>query len=215
MQIQNLHAFVDGSYLARVAAELGYDHYPEPRSVVFEAAWLYSRRINPQGGHFTARPARTTFYDAEPDGPSSGDAQNRAVQEAYWSAVELLPDTHLGFGKLRGEGRRRRQKGVDTLMAVDMLVGAFTRLFDVAVLVAGDSDFVPVVCELRRRGTAVIVCGGRASTAEDLRRAADRYFPIVRPNEKEPKAKDQEGVSFELMPQFPLPKAAGGPQQKQ
>ena len=71
-----------------------------------------------------------------------------------------------------------RQKGVDTLMAVDMLVGAFSGLFDIAVLVAGDADFVPVVEEVKRRGVMVAVAGVRSSLADDLLRAADRFIDM-------------------------------------
>ena len=84
------------------------------------------------------------------------------------------------MGVVRGGTKRRppRQKGVDTLVAVDMLVGAFTQLFSVAVLLAGDADFVPVVNEVRRRGVMVVVAGERKSIADDLVRAADRFVEI-------------------------------------
>ena len=96
--------------------------------------------------------------------------------DEYWRAIELLPDTQIGFGALRG--RPRRQKRVDGLIAVDMMVGAFTNLFEVAILIAGDSDFVPVVDEVRRRGIMVVVAGVQESLAAELGRAADRIWII-------------------------------------
>ena len=63
-------------------------------------------------------------------------------------------------------------------MAVDMLVGAFTNIFSVAILVAGDADFVPVVNEIRRRGVIVVVASNEREVARDLRRAADRFVAI-------------------------------------
>ena len=59
---------------------------------------------------------RVTYYDGLPD-----DGE-KSPHEKYWSAIELLPDVHLGFGSLKGTGRKVKQKGVDTLIAVDMLV---------------------------------------------------------------------------------------------
>ena len=79
---------------------------------------------------------------------------------------------------MKGLKRKARQKGVDTLIAVDMLVGAFSGLFDVAVLVAGDADFIPVVEEVRRRGAMVAVAGVSTSVSGDLRRVADRYIEL-------------------------------------
>jgi uncharacterized LabA/DUF88 family protein len=68
---------------------------------------------------------------------------------------------------------------VDTLIAVHMLVGAYSEIYSVAVLVSGDADFVPVVNEVRRRGVMVVVAAMEdGSLSEDLRRAADRFVPI-------------------------------------
>ena len=58
---------------------------------------------------------RVTYYDAMPDDGEEADLQK------YWDAVELLEDVHLGFGALTGLKKRVRQKGVDALIAVDML----------------------------------------------------------------------------------------------
>lgn len=133
--------------------------------------WAYDPSQHPN-----AFMGRVAYYDAVPD-----DEQNRREDtEAYWRAIEVLPDVHLGFGALRGLKRTMRQKGVDTLMAVDMLVGAFSGLFDIAVIVAGDADFVPVVEELKRRGVMVTVAGFPDSISQDLLRAADRFVEILR-----------------------------------
>jgi len=65
------------------------------------------------------------------------------------------------------------------LLAVDVLVGAFSSLFDIAVLVAGDTDFVPVVEEAKRRGVMVVIVAAPGTLAEDLRRVADRHIAVT------------------------------------
>ncbi len=57
-------------------------------------------------------------------------------------------------------------------------MGAFSELFDIAVLVSGDADFTPVVEEVRRRGAMVAVAGVSTSVSGDLRRVADRYIEL-------------------------------------
>lgn len=118
---------------------------------------------------------RTRFYDGIPDEGAKDD------RVRYWRAIELLPDTDLGFGAVRkGLGRQGpRQKAIDTLVAVDMLVGAFTKLFLICLLVAGDADYLPVVDEVRRCGVMVVLAGGPASDSRDLKAAADRFIAIV------------------------------------
>lgn len=168
------YGFVDGAYLRRLARE-NEIALPNPANVI--------AHVHGQAGKFlgaTLITSRIIYYDAAPDDDSEVPDDLRD----YWDALELQPDTELGFGSLRGKAKRtpRRQKGVDTLIAVDMLVGAFTDLFPVATLIAGDADFVPVVREVRRRGVLVIVGAAmtqpQASLSDELRRAADRVVDI-------------------------------------
>ena len=172
-----VQGFVDGGYLWERAKELGVDGLPNPLNAVGSA--VRKSMVQSLAGGSAQRTAvllgRVTYYDASPE---HGDDVAPAREE-YWNAIELLPDTHLGFGFLRGKKGRPRQKAVDTLLAVDMIVGAFTRIYDIAVLVAGDADFVPVVNEVRRRGPSVVVVACESSLSDELRRAVDRVIPIV------------------------------------
>ena len=165
------HVFIDGGYLRHLASDNNRPLY-NPRSLSSQI--VEHREIQSWAGIQTAilnvRLARIIYYDAK------SDEQEDEELKDYWAAVELLPDVELGFGSVRG--RPRRQTAVDTLIAVDMVVGAFTKLFSVAVLLSGDSDFVPVVDEVRRCGVMVVVAADQESLAEDLRRAADRFVPI-------------------------------------
>lgn len=178
------YVFIDGGYLRRLAWDRNRPLY-EPRKM---AELLVKRQVIQswtaiEGSLFNVRLARVIYYDAK---PADGDEGRDQELADYWDAIELLPDTELGFGSVRG--RPPRQKAVDTLIAVDLLVGAFTNLFSVALLVTGDSDFVPVVDEARRRGVMVAVAAEEKSLAEDLRRAADR-FVLINPTDEFPPMK--------------------------
>jgi len=167
------HVFIDGGYLRAVGRKTDCP-YPNPSELAKKLvahttvqAWA----ANPVATVNTFH-ARTTFYDALPE--SDVDP---CLQE-YWRAIQTQEDMHLGFGALRGLKRKARQKGVDVQLAVDMLVGAFEGAFDVAVLVAGDADFIPVVEEVKRRGVMVVAAAEPVSLADDLRRVADRHIAI-------------------------------------
>jgi uncharacterized LabA/DUF88 family protein len=58
------------------------------------------------------------------------------------------------------------------------LVGSFTKIFSIAVLVAGDADFVPVVNEVKRHGVMVVVAASEKNVSADLKAAGDRFFAI-------------------------------------
>lgn len=66
----------------------------------------------------------------------------------------------------------------DLEMALDALTTADH--VDVVVLATGDGDFVPLVRQLKLRGLRVEVYGFTASSAPDLREAADKFVPITR-----------------------------------
>jgi hypothetical protein len=168
------HAFIDGAYLRKLAWGAGLP-LADPRKLALRVVnRIRSGASASESPDLTALTlARVLYYDARPE----EDSRESELLRAYWDSIELLPDTELGFGTLRGR-RPVRQKGVDTLLAVHLLVGAFNRLFDSAVVIAGDADFVPVVREVRRYGVRVIVAADDKTVAEDLQRVADRYERI-------------------------------------
>lgn len=176
----NAHCFIDGGYLRGISKQYNRP-LADPRLLANNIAyselvqlWRTPKRSNskefPGSWNFSIGLARVLFYDACPD-----ELVDPCMEE-YWKVIQLLPDTEVKMGALRG--RRRRQKGVDGLIAVDMLVGAFNGLFQVAILVAGDSDFVPIVEAVRQRGVMVVVAAEEKSLSNDLRLVADRIWPI-------------------------------------
>jgi len=49
------------------------------------------------------------------------------------------------------------EKGIDVAMAIDILQIGLDEIMDVAILITGDGDFVPLVRALMKRGMAVVV----------------------------------------------------------
>jgi hypothetical protein len=86
----------------------------------------------------------------------------------------------IGFApKVFKRSKTRRSKAVDITLATDMLGHAYRDNYDVAFLVAGDGDYVPLVEEVKRLGKVVYVCFFRGSGLnENLMLAADTFFII-------------------------------------
>lgn len=51
------------------------------------------------------------------------------------------------------------EKGVDVLMAVDLLAGAYEDTYDTAILVSSDTDLIPAVDKVRSKGKQVEYVG--------------------------------------------------------
>ncbi len=92
--------------------------------------------------------------------------------EQFFSYVRSLRGFHVRPGSVR-QGKKREQKEVDVLLAVDMLTHGFNGTMSKAVLLAGDVDFRPVVEALVRHGVFVDVWYHRNSFAQELPGAAD------------------------------------------
>lgn len=155
----SVYGFVDGAY---VRNELSM--FRQVRAAAIAGVGLETIGA-PVGG---AHPAlvRTFLYDV----PEDDDVT------AWLEANEREADTRVVNGMIRG--RRRRQKAVDVGLAVDALFHAALGHFEIAVIVAGDADFVPVAERLTDLGAHVAVVGWEHSMSDDLRRASDRvgYF---------------------------------------
>ncbi len=103
-----------------------------------------------------------------------GDNQKRgSVEEALWS-LGFQPEV---FKKDRPE---EKAKGVDIMLTKDVLSHAFMDNYDIAVLVAGDGDYVPLVNEVKRLGKQVCVAffGPEFGLNSDLKLASDSFANI-------------------------------------
>lgn len=167
-------AFVDGGYLRLLAKALGKP-LPSAHRLCSSALHLGlpGRWLGRRGVELT----RVNVYDASPDEEPTEDLR------AYWEALEHEVDTRMGWGYLRRSKKLgREQKGVDVLLAIEMMVGAVDNAYDVGLLVAVDGDFVPLLEEIRRRGKRVALAAsvvkGTPPLSPDLRRNCDLFISI-------------------------------------
>jgi len=131
----------------------------------------------------TFRGKRAFYYDCVDElrrqGESDSDYQERLQgQSRQIDEINTVPGFFVRLGSLRGDARRRRQKEIDVLLAVDMLTHSHNQNMSRAVLIAGDLDFKPVVEALVMQGTLVTVVSDLRSTSRDLANAADQHEPL-------------------------------------
>jgi len=137
---------------------------------------------------------RTYFYHCLPyqSSPPTQDEKKRfAGAERFIAALSRLPRFEVRLGKLEYRGNRQdgspifAQKRVDILLGVDMVELAATRQINRAILVAGDSDFLPAIEVVKRHGVLTVLWHGtrgghgRQSTCHnDPWNACDERFEI-------------------------------------
>jgi uncharacterized LabA/DUF88 family protein len=81
---------------------------------------------------------------------------------------------------LKDQNKGRPSKAVDIFLAVDMLSNAHRKNYALAILIAGDGDYVPLVKAVKAEGSRVFVWFFDEShgLSRDLRISADHYAEI-------------------------------------
>lgn len=106
---------------------------------------------------------RTIYYNAPI--PDEMDSAAARAQQRFFDAIERMPYMRLEKGRLEKRGNTWVEKGVDIMIATDMIRYAIKDTYDVAILISSDGDFKYVVDAVADIGKHVInayVTGHRA-----------------------------------------------------
>jgi uncharacterized LabA/DUF88 family protein len=138
---------------------------------------------------------RTYYYHCPPympPRPTEEDIRRNEAKDRFFNALTTLPRFQIRLGKLmyRGQDENGRpifiQKLVDIMLGVDLVLMAATRQITRAVLLTGDSDFVPAVEAAKRQGTLVTLYHGPMAPASkfgtvhrELWEACDERFELT------------------------------------
>lgn len=120
---------------------------------------------------------RTYYYNVLRDVERNQQAYHD--QQKFLTTLYAIPyfDVRLGKAKVRGD--RAIEKGIDIMLATDLLNFAWSKLYDVAILVSGDGDFSYAVQSVRNIGNYVEVAAFNANLSSDLGRVADEHHLLT------------------------------------
>ncbi len=91
-----------------------------------------------------------------------------------------MPFVTLKTRPLVARGNTLIQKGVDTLIATDMVSMAFLGHYDIAFLVSGDGDLAPAVDAVKAAGKQIIVAAFQRSRSTAVANAADHEIVLAK-----------------------------------
>jgi uncharacterized LabA/DUF88 family protein len=126
------------------------------------------------------RLVRTYYYNAQVGHKEEPERYKR--QQRFFADVTSVPYTELRLGRLvytNWPNTPPYEKGVDIQLATDMITHSFKDNYDVAVLVAGDNDFVGALQSVKDNGKNVeVALFGKERTSMQLRKVADKVITI-------------------------------------
>jgi len=103
-------------------------------------------------------------------------------QQKFFAGVDTVPYTELRLGRLvysNWPNSPPYEKGIDIMLATDMITHSFKNNYDVAVLVAGDSDYVGAIQAVKDNGKNVeVALFGKERTSMQLRKVADNIITL-------------------------------------
>ncbi len=103
-------------------------------------------------------------------------------QQKFFAGITAIPYCELRLGRLvynNWPSGPPYEKGVDILLATDMITHSFKNNYDVAILVAGDNDYVGALQAVKDNGKhAEVALFGKEQTSRQLRVVADKVITI-------------------------------------
>ncbi|MBU4308500.1 MAG: NYN domain-containing protein [Nanoarchaeota archaeon] len=102
-------------------------------------------------------------------------------QQKFFNELRKIPDFNVVLCKLRKHKRKNGNyvfdvKGDDVHLTVDLVSGAYENLYDSAIIVSGDEDFVPAIKKVQKLGKKIINAYFKSSSSASLKKTCDDFI---------------------------------------
>lgn len=163
---EKVMVFIDGGYLRETCKKrYGHDNIEFGRLSLGFIRFFNAYPLNP----FKADLIRIYYYDAIAD-KKHHDYES---QKAYFDSIEDESKYTVRLGESIESPKGLKQKGVDTLMAIDAITKAYTDQYNTGIFFMGDRDFVPLIRAVKEAGKKTMGVYCETNAAKELIRAFD------------------------------------------
>ena len=121
---------------------------------------------------------RTYYYNALQDAKERPDAARE--QQDFLETLTKTPYLEVRLGTIKTAQGTQVEKGVDIMLATDLLYFAWNNFYDTAVLVSGDADFAYAMQAVKNMGKHVEVAYFDGAISRDLLSVADARHALDR-----------------------------------
>ncbi len=162
--------FIDGGYLRRQLMDItGTDDF-----TIKNLPYKLNKKFF--GGRIQGEIIRVYYYDAICEHTEPRYKEQRILFDKI-NGTEFY-EVKLANLIKKGDGRYE-QKGVDVLISVDMMSKAYENHYDVAIVIMGDRDFLPLIKSIKDyTGKRIFGVVFEKSYAEELSREFDKKLVL-------------------------------------
>lgn len=124
------------------------------------------------------------YYNATLD--KNYDSNKYDSQQKFFKKLKLIPKFNLILCKMlkRKLNNQKRYyyvlKEDDIHLAVDMVEGAYNNLFDTAIIISGDGDFLPAVKSVQKKNKKVVNVYFKKSSSRHLKQYCDKSIELTK-----------------------------------
>lgn len=152
MKLDKTLVFIDAGYLAKISFLFGNGKYLKLDLIKFANYLAIKQSLWCE---------HTFYYTAPPfqsEKPTEEESRRKASYDIFLDKMSKKKEITVREGRLQKIGRKFTQKGVDTLLTMDLSEETKSRKINTVILVACDTDFVPILNNLREKhGIKVIL----------------------------------------------------------
>lgn len=169
--------FIDSGYVSKILKSDFGEPSIDYEKVVKETVSKIDKEVNL---------LKTYFYDCPPyqsDNPTPEERKRFANKEKFFTALESIPRFTVRKGKLAKRGTDCNgdpifiQKRVDIMFGVDLVKLSLKGKISHAIIITGDSDFLPAIEVARNEGVTACLLHG-SSCHSELRQKVDERWEI-------------------------------------
>jgi uncharacterized LabA/DUF88 family protein len=117
----------------------------------------------------------TNYYNASLD--IGIDPVKYWEQQKFFDKLRKIPDFNVVLCRMRKHKKDGKfsfdVKGDDVYLAVDLVSGAYENLYDIAIIISGDEDFVPVIQKAQKLNKKVINAYFKTTSSNYLKNICD------------------------------------------
>ncbi len=101
-------------------------------------------------------------------------------QQKFFDILRKIPDFKVILCRMRKHKKEGKfifdVKGDDVYLAVDLVSGAYENLYDTAIIISGDEDFIPAIQKAQKLGKKVINAYFKSTSSNFLKSICDESF---------------------------------------
>ena len=99
-------------------------------------------------------------------------------QKKFLKSLEKIDNLEVKLGIWKEQNGSIVEKGVDVLLATDLVLNSVKNKYDTAIIVSGDGDFFPAIEAVKKEGKVVEVAAFESNISKEASDSADKVIKL-------------------------------------